>query len=387
MTQPSTIAVTDITQMIDPVTFIKSAVDARTVNAVAELLTKLKVVHEDAYAFDEKDPTKGWVEGQLHWYPVGGELANARSIQLADKPEFPIAERTVNAHEALIELMRRRELIANPGATPPKSPRDAVTRYFDIPTLDELPLHDGGLPPKGPLYKRARELAAKVRVKAQPVKSPEKIAGKKEASKEWCVSIEDEGIGQPPGAVHSSLLSLGASDKADKPYLIGLFGQGGSSAYRAAQYSWIVSRRAPDLLGGAEDGVGWTIIKRIAPPGIRRVYWAYLAAHPDGRVPVFPVTVAATIGLVHGTRIAHVGYDFGRFDVVLTLYRALNHLLFNPVLPYELYTGRESPDVMFGNAYRLAKAKVKSDTKESKQPGSGDVSVYRTFPEQLVEYK
>src|SRR5207253_2371052 len=111
----------------------------------------------------------------------------------------------------------------------------------------------------------AREIGRKVRVKAQPVKAPEKIIGKKEASREWCVTIEDDGIGQPPSAMHSTLLSLGESDKADKPYLIGVFGQGGSSAYRASQFSWIVSRRPPDLLDGAADGIGWTIVKRMHP--------------------------------------------------------------------------------------------------------------------------
>ena len=41
------------------------------------------------------------------------------------------------------------------------------------------------------------------------------------------------------------------------------------------------------------------------------------------------------------------------------MYNALNHLLFNPVLPYELYTRPppEKSDRMSGNAYRLSKLK------------------------------
>ena len=44
--------------------------------------------------------------------------------------------------------------------------------------------------------------------------------------------------------MHRTLLSLGSSDKGDKPYLIGVFGQGGSSTYAASKYSWVLSRRA-----------------------------------------------------------------------------------------------------------------------------------------------
>ena len=69
-------------------------------------------------------------------------------------------------------------------------------------------------------------------------------------SKEFAVFIEDDGIGQTPIRMHETLLSLGSSDKGDKPYLIGLFGQGGSSTYATSEYSWCVSRRAAKLLDG-----------------------------------------------------------------------------------------------------------------------------------------
>jgi hypothetical protein len=53
----------------------------------------------------------------------------------------------------------------------------------------------------------------------------------------------------------------------------------------------------------------------------------------------------------------HVAYDFGRQGsaVARTLYFAMNHVLFNPVLPYDLYAQRDKPDAMHGNAYRLAR--------------------------------
>jgi hypothetical protein len=78
-------------------------------------------------------------------------------------------------------------------------------------------------------------------------------------------------------------------------------------------------------------------------------------------VPFFPETVAEKVGVRHGTRFAHVDYDFGRggAQVVRRLFPALNHVLFNPIIPYELYAARESADLMSGNAYRLSRLSVR----------------------------
>jgi hypothetical protein len=318
-------------------------VQATSPQAVEELLRLLPVVSENDYLYDSKRPAHGWQEGKLHWVPVGGDRGNDGRIRLAGSPENPIAERTVNAAEALIELERHLELLRDAGAAPPGSPRDAVLRYFRLPPLEEVPGTTepiNGLPPK----KYARELARRVRVR---------LVGTKKVG--YTVVVEDDGIGQAPARMHETLLSLGAGNKGDKPYLIGAFGQGGSSAYKASRYSWVVSRRHPRLRGEAESGAGWTIVKRIPPKVRGDGFYAYLATHPDGRVPEVPGAAADSVGLRHGTRIGHVGYDFGTLEPARELYNALNHLLFHPLLPYELITGPDrTPDPMYGNAYRLS---------------------------------
>jgi hypothetical protein len=50
----------------------------------------------------------------------------------------PPAERLINGMEALIEMMRLRELLKTPDASPPCSPREAVLRYFGLPALDQI---------------------------------------------------------------------------------------------------------------------------------------------------------------------------------------------------------------------------------------------------------
>ena len=195
--------------------------------------------------------------------------------------------------------------------------------------------------------KYARQVATFIRVKLI------RATGKRG---EYTVLIEDDGIGQVPSKLHATLLSLGSSDKADKPYLIGVFGQGGSSAYHASSMSWLISRREPQLVAGEQDqGVGWTVVKHVFPKGRRDDYFAYLAVTPDGAVPAFSAQAADAANISPGTRIAHVNYDFGKSEPARTLYVSLNHLLFNPVLPFELTTGPDRPpDPMWGNAYRLS---------------------------------
>lgn len=340
--------------------FLVKAIAATSTKTIRDLLHELPIVPEGEYQFDKNDPTRGWKEGSLHWYPVGGDRGNGGRIKLAGAPENPIAERTVNAMEAIIELERLRELKAQPGEPEPESPREAVMRYFGLPPLDHLP--KWGHPIKGmKAIDFARDLARRIRVRL--IRSTRPV--------EYTVLVEDEGLGQSPSKLHATILSLGRSDKPDKPYLIGVFGQGGSSAFSASEISWLISRRASDV-GDGDDGVGWTAIKRIAPAGRRDVYWAYLAAHPDGRVLRLSADAAHAIGFTYGTRFAHVNYNFGKTEPARTLYQALNHLLFNPVLPYELFTGPERrPDPMWGNGYRLSR--IGDDKKALDKPFSPQV--------------
>jgi hypothetical protein len=327
-----------------PIDFITTALRTSTTSAMETLLSQLPITPEDEYNYDSEKPDAGWREGYLHWIPVGGERGNAGRIKQANQPVNPIAERAINGMEAMIEMARMREFLSDPSSKPPSSPRDAVRRYFNLPSLDQLPKLDTSDGSKA-VRARARELARQLRVRLNFDKT----------AREFTVAIEDEGIGQSPESIHRTLLSLGSTTKADKWYLIGVFGQGGSSAYAVSEYSWVVSRRAPGLLGKEADGAGWTVIKHVFPKGRRDDYFAYLACSPDGRVPFISSNDADAAGIAHGTRFVHIGYDFGRGGSAITrqLYTAMNHVLYNPILPFELYVGSTTA-VVYGNGYRLS---------------------------------
>lgn len=337
----------DLAKRVNSDDFLRQAVTSTTVGGIEQLLAQLPIVSEDDTSFDSTNPSKAWKTGHLHWLPVGRDRGNAGRIKLANQPVNPMAERIVNGMEALIELMRALDLLDHPSEPIPQNPRAAVKQYFGLPSLDEIPKIEDPVTAKK-VREKARELARKLRVRL--------LIDKKKGQWPFTVVIEDEGIGQPPDLVHATLLSLGTTTKGDKPYMIGLFGQGGSSAYAISQYSWVISRRAPQLLNGNADGVGWSVVKQIFPKGRRDPYFAYLAASPDGQVLTFPPESADALGIKHGTRFAHIGLDFqkGGSAIVRNLYPALNHVLYNPMLPYELYAARDEADVMWGNAYRLS---------------------------------
>ena len=338
------IEATLLDRYVVPASFIAKATKAVTSLDVEGLLSELPITREDEYTFDDESAEAGWQPGKFHWVPVGRERGNAGRIKQANHPVNPIAERVVNGMEAIIEWARQRELASDPSAAPPMSPREAVTRYFRLPPLDRLPKLDDS-PESKDIRTRARDLAKKLRVRLLWHKT----------AKEFSVGIEDDGLGQPPALMHKTLLSLGSTTKADKWYLIGVFGQGGSSAYAVSKYSWVLSRRAEDLLQGETDGAVFTIIKHVFPKGRRDDYFAYLACHPDGRVPFVSAADADVAGIPHGTRLVHIAYNFGKGGsaITLQLYRALNHVLYNPILPFELHVG-STPAVVYGNGYRLS---------------------------------
>lgn len=322
---------------------------ASTTGHIDTILSKLPIVDPADYQLDyDARPTGRWRDGYLHWLPVGMERGNGGRIKLAGQPTNPIAERLVNGMEAIIEYARLQELRADSNAPAPQNPREAVLRYFGLPRLDAIPRITDKVQ-----HRQLIELINRVRQKL----SVRLLFDKK--TREFAVTIRDEGMGQEPDRIHQSLLSLGQTDKADKPYMIGVFGQGGSSAFAASEVSIILSRRAPDLISpSGNDGAGWSIVRQIFPKGRRDHYFAYLAATPGGAVPEATATAANDAGFTHGTRFTHIKYDFGGSGSAVTrlLYQALNHVLFNPLLPYDLFTiDKERPELMQGTAQRLAR--------------------------------
>jgi hypothetical protein len=227
-----------------------------------------------------------------------------------------------------------------------------VLRYFGLPRLDEIP----GMDPDG-----RQEMQQRINVVRKKLEVH--LAFK---DREFAFLVRDQGMGQAADRVHTTLLSLGHTDKADKPYLIGVFGQGGSSAFAASHYSVVITRRSSDLLRkGEPDRVGWSIVQEIKPKGTRDSYYAYLAqSEQDRSVPSIDGSTADDVGFEPGSHFCHIKYDLGRSgqSVARRLYQSLNHVLFNPILPYDLYALKTKPDLMQGTAQRLARRVARANS-------------------------
>ena len=134
MTEP-----TNLANHVTPATFLAQAIKATSSLDIEALLAQLPITPEDEYIYDEDNPEMGWQHGKFHWMPVGRERGNAGRIKQANQPGNPIAERAINGMEALIEMARQRELLSNPSAVAPSSPRDAVARSATCQTISSEP--------------------------------------------------------------------------------------------------------------------------------------------------------------------------------------------------------------------------------------------------------
>lgn len=278
---------------------------------------------EDVEAFLEgigAMPGGGW-----RWVPLGGRDNNAGSVNLAVESGQALVERITNGLDAHIELQY--ELAGRP--TDVDSPRSAVSRFWKL---------DAGRLSResGQMARFIDEMAPKTVVRV--VGSTERGGAS--------VFVEDSGIGQHPEDFPRTLLSLGESNKINKPYLMGAFGQGGSSTFAFSPYSAIISRRHQDCLEGKPDLIGWTLVRQYDDDSLKAFRYEYLVEE-DGSTPTLDPEYLASIDLPFhsGTRFVHVAYDLGRLNARWSLvgYRYFDNLLFDPVLPYRLEDRRVSP--------------------------------------------
>src|SRR5437868_950457 len=99
---------------VNPTAFLGKALKATTSSDIEGLLAQLPIAGEHDYSYDAEAPESGWQPGKFHWVPVGQKRGNAGQIKQANQPVNPIAERTVNGMEAMIEMARQREVLIDP---------------------------------------------------------------------------------------------------------------------------------------------------------------------------------------------------------------------------------------------------------------------------------
>jgi len=278
------------------------------------------------------------------WVPLGGRENNSGSVNLAMDPGQALVERVTNAMDAHIEL--KYELAGRPSDL--TSPREAVQRLWNLESS-----------------RLTRESPSMVRfIDGMGPKILVRVVGSMRR-RQSSIMIQDSGIGQHPDDLPKTILGLQESNKADKRYLMGAFGQGGSSTFAYCPYSLIISRRHLQCLGSSKsDIIGWTIVRQFDEDAWKTFRYEYIVGS-DGLIPRINPEVINALGIQfeNGSRIIHFAYDLGRINTSWSRvgFRFFDNLLFDPVLPYRIEDHRVSPEFnrnLHGGRNRLEQVEV-----------------------------
>jgi hypothetical protein len=266
-------------------------------------------------------------EHGFHWLAVSGREGNYGSINIGSDPGHAFVERVTNAIDAVIEREALRRAAKGMAKDMPASPREAVEAWFNVPS---------GRVSKLPINKR-QALADEVIIRIL------EGASKKQPTLE----IIDHGIGLTPNLIPRTILSLNDTNKINKPYLAGAYGQGGSTALAfSPKGTLITSRRHSDLLAGEPDEVAVTLVRynELDPNENKNGRYEFLVM-PESQVASIPPTAIGSPS--PGTSVVHFHMELPQYSSRMTqltgsLWWLLQNTLFDPVLPFWVEERRAS---------------------------------------------
>jgi hypothetical protein len=279
------------------------------------------------------DATKIVTELQRHlrytWRPVGDNEANYGLINIGSDPGYTLIERVTNAVDAVIEREALRRLGKSKLKAIPATPREAVELWLGIPGGRVANLGDPG--------------------KRQPIADNVVITLLEGSAKRRpAVMIRDFGVGLSPGLIPTTILSLSGTNKIDKPYLAGAYGQGGSTVLAfSPSGALFASRRQSDLLdNGQADVIAVTFARyeELDPSKNKNGRYAYLVT-PNNTVPHIPAALLPEFE--PGTCVIHFDLEIEQYASRMTqltgsLWWLLQNALFDPVLPFWVEETRSS---------------------------------------------
>jgi hypothetical protein len=278
-------------------------------------------------------------EPELEWEFLGGRETNENAVHLMEDPGNALNERVTNAIDACLE-----RAVYEGEIEEPPNPREAVEKLFGLSKAGYTEMSQNWVTE-----------TARTNINVSIGEN-----GKKTRP---VIQISDRGIGQRPENFPDTFLSLDKDSKLTKPYLIGKYGQGGSSTFRFCEYAIIISRH----VDGSD--IGWSIVKYDPRTGGDEQYsmGAYMyATLPDGSIPTIPGEKA---GDWDGSIVRLIEYDATDFRHSLSpgksnLYTVLHRTMFGALFPFmledrrtERFSGYDGPRrrSVVGSRYRLDK--------------------------------
>lgn len=234
---------------------------------------------------------------------MGGRENNKGTVEVSGDAGRSLVERLTNGIDAVLEL----EHDLHKGTPNCRSPKEAATAWLNVP--------DGGLSDMTNMQRRGLAQQVAIRV----------FSG--DGRDLRTVEVRDFGIGLTPDQMPRTILSLNESNKVQKHYLAGAYGQGGSSTFAACKYTFIASRHSDYPF------MGFTLVcyEDLPPDKFKVGRYVYLTF--EGKV------LAAEVPLEEfeaGTIVKHFGYDLSSYSGKLgpnSVYGLLNQILFDPLMP------------------------------------------------------
>lgn len=330
-----------------------------TIKTLSDLLTRL--LHESSSPavksiLDEIGDTSSigldvpFGDLGLFWHPYGGNNSNYSSVGLGTKSGRSLTERITNAIDAVLEDR------ASTSPSKPSSPQRAASEWFGRPVTGA----DSGLYSWEYSDGQYDRKVAVVLLRSESENAP-------------TVDVLDHGIGLSAEQFPKTILSLQSGNKLDKKYLLGAFGQGGSSTLAFSEYAFILSRSKKQ-----PSHLAFTLI-RILNLGddYKEDCYAYLATRDaNGNVVVPSVEFTSDdlpiyfnlpgkikmVKFKHGTLVRHYSYKLQDLSGTLSpqpgnLYHFLHFSMFDTLLPFRVIDlredGKEKDEVVKGSRNRL----------------------------------
>lgn len=290
------------------------------------------------------------------WKPVGERYNNLATINIGTDPAAGLTERITNAIDATLE----KEWLLHGKPTTVTSPRAAADAWLNIPEGRLSKVVD---------IRDFKELSRQIEVS---LKDSEK-------ENNPTVIIRDHGLGIAGQDFASTILSLNGSNKLYKLFLLGAYGQGGSTSLSFNNYTVIVSKPYFDSKGKQNKaGDAFCTIVRVNSGDIHKdkhEWFEYLVDSKTG----FPIVLKATDEEFEpGTMVKHIAMELGKYKNAVTqltgsLWYLCHNYLFDTIVPFTIRDER----------LRLTKGKVENRTVSgnSRRLSQGDNTEYqRTVP-------
>lgn len=311
---------------------------------------------------------------EIEWQPLGNDESNYSivNVQQAD-PINALCEKPVNSIDHILLKMCKKQGIDPEDPLAPQSMREAVEKFFQIPSGDFTKLSED----------KIRELSYNIMIIADgDAKRPN-------------ITIVDRGEGQHPDDFDTTLLSTRRGNKSKIKFVQGKYNMGGTGTLPFCGkkgYQLILSRKSTDLVEKSEWGFTLVREKPDVPESFKTTWYEYFTDkdHKIFRISSKTLKILPDEKeLVDGCFIKLYDYDLPHPSfVTIHLWQDINRRLFSPALPiliienridvFNVTKGKNDTKLMLGNRERSLKNKRdihKIIPINSRIEGFGDIKI------------